>query len=65
MLTNLIPQTYHGTISGTQVLEFRQNMNPFALRMSLAFSPDTTTPLDRRLGIAAAVLIGAIEGKQR
>jgi hypothetical protein len=63
-LTNLIPQTYRGFVNGAQVLQFKQNFNPFALRMSLDFSMDTDKQLDRRLGIAGAILLSAIEGKQ-
>ena len=63
--TNLIPQNFHGQISGRPVLTFSQNFNPFTLRFSLDFSDDTTGLLDRRLGIAAAILLSAIEGRQQ
>jgi hypothetical protein len=63
-LTNLIPQTYNGDVGGKPVLVFKQNFNPFVTKLNLDFSPDTENLLDRRLGIAAAVLLCAIEGKQ-
>ena len=63
-LTNLIPQTYFGEIGGTPVCTFKQNFNPFVVKVTLDFSSDTNRLLDRRLGIAAAVLLCAIEGKQ-
>lgn len=63
-LTNLIPQKYHGEIRGTPVCTFKQNFNPFVMKITLDFSQDTNRLLDRRLGIAAAVLLCAIEGKQ-
>jgi len=63
-LTNLIPQTYLGDISGQQVCKFKQNFNPFVTKIAIDFSSDKNTLLDRRLGIAAAVLLCAIEGKQ-
>ncbi len=63
-LTNLIPQTYFGEIGGTPVCTFKQNFNPFVVKVTLDFSPDINRLLDRRLGIAAAVLLCAIEGKQ-
>jgi uncharacterized protein YxjI len=63
-LTNLLPQTFHGTIDGAHVCTFRQHFNPFVLKMTLDFSPDASGLLDRRLGIAAAVLLAAIEGRQ-
>ncbi|MBC2697199.1 MAG: hypothetical protein HF976_10270 [ANME-2 cluster archaeon] len=63
-LTRLIPQTYNGFIGDTQVSTFKQNFNPFIIKITLDFSQDTQNLLDRRLGIAAAVLLCAVEGKQ-
>lgn len=63
-LTNLVPQTYFGTVNGKQVCAFKQNFNPFVMKINLDFSMDTDGLLDRRLGIAAAILLCAIEGKQ-
>jgi uncharacterized protein YxjI len=64
-LTNLIPQRFSGTIGAAKVFEFRRHFNPFVLRMDLDFSIDAANVLDRRLGIAAGVLLSAIEGRQR
>lgn len=63
-VTNLIPQTYNVEIGGTAVAEFKQNFNPFVTKLNLDFSWDTQHRFDRRLGIAAGVLLCAIEGKQ-
>ncbi|NOK33895.1 hypothetical protein HMI49_11860 [Corallococcus exercitus] len=63
-LTNLLPQTFTGTLGGAQVFSFRQHFNPFIQKIDLDFSMDTQRQLDRRLGIAAAVLLCAIEGRQ-
>ena len=63
-LTNLIPQKYHGELKGEQVCIFKQNFNPFVMKINLDFSMDKKGLLDRRLGIAGAVLLCAIEGKQ-
>ncbi|NOK19611.1 hypothetical protein [Corallococcus carmarthensis] len=63
-LTNLIPQTFTGTLGNAQVFSFRQHFNPFIQKIDLDFSLDTQRRLDRRLGIAAAVLLCAIEGRQ-
>lgn len=63
-LTNLIPQSFTGIIHGAPVLNFHRHFNPFVLRMDLDFSPDVQGLLDRRLGIAAGVLLSAIEGRQ-
>jgi uncharacterized protein YxjI len=65
LLTNLVPQTFTGAVGGTPVLSFRQHFNPFIQKISLDFSMDTGRKLDRRLGIAAAVLLCAIEGRQQ
>lgn len=63
-LTNLIPQKYYGELKGEQVCLFKQNFNPFVMKINLDFSMDRKGLLDRRLGIAGAVLLCAIEGKQ-
>ena len=63
-LANLIPQKYYGEVNGEQVCLFKQNFNPFVMKINLDFSMDKKGLLDRRLGIAGAVLLCAIEGKQ-
>ncbi|OAB38716.1 hypothetical protein PMSD_06800 [Paenibacillus macquariensis subsp. defensor] len=63
-LSNLIPQTYVGTIGQHEVLTFKQRFNPFVQKIELDFSMDRNQMLDRRLGIAASVLLSAIEGRQ-
>ncbi len=65
MLSKLIPQKYYGEIGDAPVCTFKQNFNPFVLKITLDFSEDTEGLLDRRLGIAAAVLLCAIEGRQQ
>lgn len=63
-LSNLIPQSFYGELGGQKVCSFKQNFNPFLLKVNLDYSMDTGTIMDRRLGIAAAVLLCAIEGRQ-
>jgi hypothetical protein len=63
-LTNLIPQEFEGFIGENKVLHFKQNFNPFISKIELDFSMDSQNLLDRRLGIAAGILLNAIEGKQ-
>lgn len=63
-LLNLLPQTYNVNFGQTRVCTFKQHFNPFVLKMSLDFSQDVARVLDRRLGLAAAVLLCAIEGRQ-
>ena len=62
--TLFLPQKYHGEIGGAPVLEFKQSKNPLWIKIAADFSMDTSNILDRRLGIAAAILFSAIEGKQ-
>lgn len=64
-LTNLVPQTFHGEIGASQVFKFKQHFNPFVQKITLDFTPDVTKKLDRRIGIAAAILMSAIEGRQQ
>ena len=64
-LTNLIPQSYTVELKGQPLIQFKQNFNPFLLKLSLDFSGDLNSQLDRRLGLAAAILLCAIEGRQQ
>jgi uncharacterized protein YxjI len=64
LLTNLVPQRYEVQVGDTPVARFRQNFNPFVLKLQLDFTPDVAGRLDRRLGLAAAILLCAIEGRQ-
>jgi hypothetical protein len=61
---NIIPQKFHMEVGDALVANLRQNWNPFLLKMTVDFSPDTQGLLDRRLGIAIAILHSAIEGRQ-
>ncbi len=63
-LTNLVPQNFDVLYGPKKVLDLRQHFNPFLYKMDVDFSVDSTAAMDRRLGIAAAVLITAIEGRQ-
>ncbi|MEM1356266.1 MAG: hypothetical protein AAGC44_14960 [Planctomycetota bacterium] len=64
MVSFFLPQKYHAEIGGSPVAEFKQNMNPFVHRIAIDFSMDRGHKLDPRLGLAAAVLLCAIEGRQ-
>ena len=64
-LSNLIPQKYYCRVGEKVAWTFKQNFNPFVLKITLDFSMDAEGLLDRRLGIAAAVLLCAIEGRQK
>ena len=60
----MAPQKFNGYIGEIPVLEFSQNRNPFVQKIQLDYGPDVNGLLDRRLGIAAAALLCAIEGRQ-
>ncbi|MGZ9164846.1 MAG: hypothetical protein ACXW4U_06700 [Anaerolineales bacterium] len=64
LLGSLLPQNYDMTFGETRVADLRQNFNPFRYELNLDFSMDMGRLLDRRLGIAAGVLLAAVEGKQ-
>lgn len=64
LLTNLVPQNYDMVFDGTKVADFGQGFNPFAYHLNIDFSMDTGKKLDPRLGIAAAVLLATLEGRQ-
>lgn len=63
-LSNLVPQNYDMTMGTERVADLKQNFNPFTYQLNLDFSMDINKRLDRRLGIAAGILLAAIEGRQ-
>lgn len=63
-LSSLIPQNYDITIGTNRVADLKQTFNPFSYQLNLDFSMDTAHQLDRRIGIAAGILLAAIEGRQ-
>lgn len=60
----IIPQKYNVEIDGVTIPAFNQNFNPFVTKIMADFSDDPKGLLDRRLGLAAGILLCAIEGKQ-
>jgi uncharacterized protein YxjI len=64
ILGSWLPQNYDMTAGETRVADLRQNFNPFRYELNLDFSMDTTNRIDRRVGIAAGILLAAVEGKQ-
>lgn len=63
-LSGLIPQNYDITLGTNRVADLKQNFNPFSYQLNVDFSMDINKLLDRRLGIAAGILLAAIEGRQ-
>jgi hypothetical protein len=64
-LINIIPQTYIAEINGVKVCTYKQSANPFVTKVKLNYTREVEGLLDRRLGIAAGLLLCAIEGKQK
>src|SRR5574341_121340 len=64
LLGSWLPQNYDMTLGETRVADLRQNFNIFRYELNLDFSMDVGHLLDRRLGIAAGILLAAVEGKQ-
>lgn len=60
----IVPQKFLGELHGNQVCKFQQNFNPFVMKILADFSEDSRGALDRRLGLAAALLLCAVEGRQ-
>lgn len=63
-MSNLIPQGFTVTMHGREVASFQQRFNPFVAKYDLDFGMDQEGVLDRRLGIAAVIMLLAIEGRQ-
>jgi len=61
----IFPQSYSVEIAGRPAAIFKQNFNPFVYKLNVDLSYDEQGLLDRRLAMAAAVLLAAIEGKQQ
>jgi uncharacterized protein YxjI len=64
LLGTFLPQNYDVTIGSERVADIRQRFNLFAYRLDLDFSMDAGRKLDHRMGIAAAILLATVEGKQ-
>ncbi|HEX9332643.1 MAG TPA: hypothetical protein VF896_12190 [Anaerolineales bacterium] len=64
-LGSWLPQNYDITFGETRVADLKQRFNLFRYELDLDFSMDTSHLLDRRLGIAAGILLAAVEGKQK
>jgi hypothetical protein len=64
LLGSLLPQRYEAIGSNESVLaHFQQQFHLFRYQMNIHFNPGPIQ-LDRRLGLAAGILLAIIEGKQ-
>jgi uncharacterized protein YxjI len=64
LLGVLLPQNYDLLIGNEKVADIRQRFNLFRYDLDIDFRMDSSQKLDRRLGIAAAILLATIEGRQ-
>jgi hypothetical protein len=64
ILGRWLPQNYDLMMAGRRAADLRQRFNLFRYELDLDFRMDPEQQLDRRLGIAAAILLGTIEGRQ-
>jgi hypothetical protein len=64
LLGRWLPQDYDVLFAGQRVADLRQRFNLFRYELDLDFRMDPGRSLDHRLGIAAAILLGTIEGRQ-
>lgn len=64
LLGSLLPQNYDLTIGEQRVADLKQRFNPFRYELDVDFSFDPAKVLDRRVGLAAGILLAAIEGRQ-
>lgn len=64
LLGSWLPQNYDITFGETRVADLKQRFNFFRYELDIDFSMDTTGRLDRRLGLAAGILLAAVEGKE-
>jgi uncharacterized protein YxjI len=64
LLGSWLPQNYDITLGETRVADLKQNFNLFRYELNLDFSMDPSQRLDHRLGIAAGILLAAVEGRQ-
>ena len=66
LLLALIPQNFDLVdMAGSKLVDLKQQFNPFLYTLNIDFRPDTGGRIDRRVGIAAAVLVASIEGRQQ
>ena len=63
LLGTLLPQDYDLIINGQRVMDLRQRWHFFRYELEMTFEAPSQV-IDRRLGIAAGILLAAIEGKQ-
>jgi uncharacterized protein YxjI len=64
LVGRLLPQNYDVLIDNRRVMDLRQHFGFFQYVLDMEFLPEGGSSLDHRLGIAAGILLAAIEGRQ-
>jgi hypothetical protein len=64
LLGRLLPQNYDLSIGIDRVADYKQRFNLFRYELDVDFQMDGNKKLDHRLGLAAAILLAIIEGRQ-
>jgi uncharacterized protein YxjI len=64
LLGTFLPQDYDLLIGDSRVADLRQRFNLFRYELDIDCSMDTAQRLDRRLAIAAGILLATVEGRQ-
>jgi uncharacterized protein YxjI len=64
LLGSFLPQNYDIAFGEKRVADLKQRFNLFRYELDIDMSMDTARRLDPRLGIAAGILLAAIEGRQ-
>jgi hypothetical protein len=62
---NIIPQRFSIELGPEVVGRIRRSWNPFVFKADVDFTMDPERKLDRRLAMATALLLMAIEGRQQ
>lgn len=64
LLGRLLPQNYDLLMATERVADYKQRFDFFRYILDIDFQMDSGKKLDRRLGLAAAILLAIIEGRQ-
>jgi uncharacterized protein YxjI len=64
VLGSLLPQNYDLLVNQERVADFRQRFNLLRYELEIDISRGSNVQVDPRLGIAAAILLATIEGRQ-
>lgn len=64
LLGSWLPQNYDIVFGEKRVADLKQRFNLFRYELDIDMSMDTEQQLDPRLGLAAGILLAAVEGRQ-